>query len=130
VKPRNHVARAQQSGAGRHSTTTDYQRNHKHRLTQEAFQMKLKDTLIDNFDNLFDIDSNYDPIQQLTLELNDSYRLHFTVHPTIPDGYYHLKVESQWLGAKNPDGLQTRYQVTLSKKHLLQLTETLLEATR
>lgn len=92
--------------------------------------MKLKETLINEFDELFDIDCDYDPFQKLTLELNDSYRLHFTVHPTIPDGYYHLKVESQWLGAKDPDGLQTRYQVTLSKKHLLQLTEMLLEATR
>ena len=34
------------------------------------------------------------------------------------------------LGAKDPDGLQTRYQVTLSKKNLLDLTETILETTR
>jgi len=92
--------------------------------------MKLKDTLIDDFDNLIDIDSDYDPFKYRVIEVTESYRLHVTVHPTIPDGHYHLKIESQWLGAKDPNGLQTRYQVTLSKKHLLELTETLLEATR
>lgn len=96
--------------------------------------MKLKDTLIDDFenhfDNQFDIDSDYDPLKYRVIEVTESYRLHVTVKPTIPDGHYHLKIESQWLGAKDPDGLQTRYQVTLSKKHLLELTETLLEATR
>ena len=92
--------------------------------------MKLKDTLIDAFEELFDIDSDYDPLKYRVIEVTESYRLHVTVHPTIPDGDYHLKIESQWLGAKNPNGLQTRYQVTLSKKHLLELTETLLEATR
>lgn len=92
--------------------------------------MKLKDTLIDTFEELFDIDSDYDPLKYRVIEVTESYRLHVTVKPTIPDGHYHLKIESQWLGAKDPDGLQTRYQVTLSKKHLLELTETLLEATR
>jgi hypothetical protein len=92
--------------------------------------MKLKDTLIDEFDNLFDIDSDYDPTQHRVIEVTESYRLHVTVQPTIPDGHYHLKIESQWLGAKDPNGLQTRYQVTLSRKHLLELTQTLLEATR
>jgi hypothetical protein len=93
--------------------------------------MKIKDQLIDEFENTFDdFDSDYDPNKYRVIEVTDSYRLHLTVHSTIPDGYYHLKIESQWLGAKDPNGLQTRYQVTLSKKHLLELTETILEATR
>jgi hypothetical protein len=131
MKPRNHVALAPQSGAGRHSTPKDYQRNPKHRLTQEAFQMKLKNTLIDEFENAFDdFDSDCDPIKYRVIEVTESYRLHITVSPTIPEGHYHLKIESQWLGAKDPNGLQTRYQVTLSRQNLLNLTETILEATR
>jgi len=129
MKPRNYVAHAQQSGAGRHSTPTDYQRNPKHRLTLEAFQMKLKDTLIDELDNQFDLDSDYVPKQEKIIELNDSYRLHITVHPTTPEGFFHLKIESQWLGAENPEGKQTRYAVTLSKGQMLDLTDTILKGT-
>lgn len=47
------------------------------------------------------------------LRVTDSYLLHFT---TIPheNGTKTLRVESQWLGAKDPCGLQTRWQATLS----------------
>jgi hypothetical protein len=95
--------------------------------------MKLKDTLINDFENAFDdFDSGYDadPVKRIVIEATDSYRLRVTVSPSIPEGYYHLKIESQWLGAKDPNGLQTRYQVTLSRQNLLNLTETILEATR
>jgi hypothetical protein len=131
MKPRNHVALAPQSGAGRHSTPKDYQRNPKHRLTQEAFQMKLKDQLISDYETQHDPYPDGECLSnKRVINVTDSYRLHVTVSPTIPQGHYHLKIESQWLGAKDPDGLQTRYQVTLSKKNLLDLTETILEATR
>jgi hypothetical protein len=93
--------------------------------------MKLKNTLIDDFENAFDdFDADHDPIKYRVIEVTESYRLHVTVSPSIPEGHYHLKIESQWLGAKDPDGLQTRYQVTLSRQNLLNLTETILEATR
>jgi len=91
--------------------------------------MKFKDTLIDAIDDQFDIDSDYVPAHHKVIEPNDSYRLHVTVHPTTPEGYYHLKIESQWLGAENPEARQTRYAVTLSKGQMLDLTDTILKGT-
>jgi len=93
--------------------------------------MKLKDQLISDYETQNDPYPDGEFVtNQRVIEVTESYRLHVTVSPSIPEGYYHLKIESQWLGAKDPNGLQTRYQVTLSRQNLLNLTETILEATR
>ena len=49
------------------------------------------------------------------IQVTDTYLLHFT---TIPhnNGTKTVRVESQWTGAKDPDGLQTRWQATLTNK--------------
>lgn len=65
----------------------------------------------------------------MIINLSDNYRLHVAVTPTTGD-QYHLKIESQWLGAKDPQGLQRVLSATLSKKNLLDLTETILTATK
>ena len=92
--------------------------------------MKLKDALINDYETQHDAYPDGEYGSHRVLELSKDYRLHLTVHPTKPDGYYHIKVQSQWLGAKDPDGLQTRFQVTLTKRQALELTETILEGTR
>lgn len=61
-----------------------------------------------------------------TLQLSDDYLLHITVLPVVTGGY-HLKIESQWLGAKDPAGRQTRYTVNLPQRELLELAATLTE---
>lgn len=43
------------------------------------------------------------------------YLYHFSVNNNL-DGTRTLTVKSQWLGAKNPDDLQTRFQCTF-KQH-------------
>jgi hypothetical protein len=59
-------------------------------------------------------------LSKLTIQLTDSYLLHFTVSDWKDSKT--LKVESQWTGAKNPDDLQTKVQITLEKEKLNQLT--------
>jgi len=62
-----------------------------------------------------------------TIECSQDYRLHVTVTPVArPAGHYHLKIQSQWLGAKDPDGLQTRYAVTLPKFQLQAIAATII----
>lgn len=60
------------------------------------------------------------PVNKLTIQLTDSYFLHFTVSDWQDSKT--LKVESQWTGAKNPEDLQTKVQITLEKDKLNQLT--------
>ena len=55
----------------------------------------------------------------ITIQPTSDYLLHFTVTPA--DDNYHLKIESQWWGAENKDGLQTRFDVTLPEHELRQL---------
>jgi hypothetical protein len=48
------------------------------------------------------------------IQVTKDYLLHVTVtHHDAEQST--LKIESQWLGAKDPEGLQTRYQGTLSR---------------
>lgn len=49
---------------------------------------------------------------KLVIQARHDYLLHFTstVHD---DGTTTIKIESQWTGAKDPNGLQTRWQATL-----------------
>lgn len=66
-----------------------------------------------------------------TIECSQDYRLHVTVTPVArPAGHYHLKIQSQWLGAKDPDGLQTRYAVTLPEFQLRAIAATILAGCR
>jgi len=55
----------------------------------------------------------------ITIQPTPDYLLHFTVTPV--DDNYHLKIESQWWGAKDKDGLQKRFDVTLPAHELRQL---------
>lgn len=48
----------------------------------------------------------------LKIQATDTYVYHFTV-TEHDNGTKTLKVQSQWTGAKDPDGLQTRWQATL-----------------
>lgn len=52
-------------------------------------------------------------MSKLVLQLTDTYLLHFTLSEW--NDTRTLTIESQWTGAKDPDGLQRRYQVTLEK---------------
>ena len=65
-------------------------------------------------------------MKKLVLQLTDSYLLHFTV--TDWKNNKTLKIESQWTGSKDPDGLQKKFQVTLEKDALNKLTTFLEEA--
>ena len=49
------------------------------------------------------------------VQVTDTYLLHFT---TIQheNGTKTFRVESQWTGAKDPEGLQTRWQATLTNQ--------------
>jgi hypothetical protein len=56
----------------------------------------------------------------ITIQPAPDYLLHFTATPTY-GGLVHLKVESQWWGAKDRDALQTKFQVTLEPQEMRQL---------
>lgn len=59
------------------------------------------------------------------VQVTDTYLYHFTV-TDHDDGTKTLKVESQWTGAKDPKGLQTRWQVTLSNEEWVEVSALLL----
>lgn len=65
----------------------------------------------------------------MIININDNYKLHVAVNPTVGN-QYHIKIESQWLGAKDPQGLQRVWSAIMTKKNLLDLTETILNATK
>lgn len=58
-------------------------------------------------------------------QTTNTYSYHFTV-TDHGDGTKTLKVESQWTGAKDPNGLQTRWQATLKYEDWVELTALLL----
>lgn len=62
-----------------------------------------------------------------TIQVTDSYLYHFTT-TNHPDGTKTLKVESQWLGAKDPEGLQTRFQATFGNNAWHEIAKLLVEA--
>ena len=59
------------------------------------------------------------------VQATDTYLYHFTV-TDHDNGTKTLKVESQWKGAKDPDGLQTRWQATLRYEDWVEVTALLL----
>lgn len=51
----------------------------------------------------------------LIIQQNQDYWLHVTIEPThSPPNSVVLTVQSQWLRAKDPNGLQTRYRTIFS----------------
>jgi hypothetical protein len=63
-----------------------------------------------------------------TIQLSDDYRLHFSINEvSSPSGCLNLKIESQWLGAKDPDARQTRYQTTLTRADALKVAVAILK---
>jgi hypothetical protein len=55
----------------------------------------------------------------ITIQPTPDYLLHFTVKPA--DDNFNLRIESQWWGAEDRNGLQTRFDVTLPEHELRQL---------
>lgn len=52
---------------------------------------------------------------QATIKPTKNYRLHITTTKCLsPKDHLNIKIESQWLGAKNPEGRQTVFNRTLS----------------
>lgn len=55
----------------------------------------------------------------VTLQPAPDYLLHITARKV--DQFVHLKVESQWWGAKDRDALQKKFEVTLLPHQIRQL---------
>lgn len=62
---------------------------------------------------------------KIVLQLTDTYVLHFTL--TDVNEYRTLRIESQWTGAKDPSGLQTKCQFTLERDQFDELVNFLKE---
>lgn len=56
----------------------------------------------------------------ISIQPTPDYLLHFTVKPV--DDNYNLRIESQWWGAEDRNGLQTKFDVTLPAHELKQLS--------
>ena len=56
----------------------------------------------------------------ISIQPTPDYLLHFTVKPV--DDNFNLRIESQWWGAEDRNGLQTRFDVTLRAHELKQLS--------
>ena len=61
------------------------------------------------------------------IDVSDDYKLHVEVKPTQTFDQYHLKIESQWLGAKNPNARQMAYSVTLPRHQMRAIAVAILE---
>jgi hypothetical protein len=64
-------------------------------------------------------------MRTFVLQLTDTYLLHFTLTDT--GTYRTVRIDSQWTGAKDPGGLQTKYQFTLDRDQYDQLINFLKE---
>lgn len=54
-------------------------------------------------------------MSSVTLKPSSDYRLHLTVRRiAAPPDHLHILLESQWLGAKNPEGRQTVLNRTMT----------------
>lgn len=60
-------------------------------------------------------------MSKLVLQLTDTYLLHFTLTET--GEYRTVRIDSQWTGAKDPGGLQTKYQFTLDQDQFDELID-------
>jgi len=61
------------------------------------------------------------------IDVSEDYKLHVTVTPTPRFDQYHLKIESQWLGAKDPNAKQLAYSVTLPRHQMRAVAVAVLE---
>lgn len=61
------------------------------------------------------------------IDVSEDYKLHVSVQPTQVFDQYHLKIESQWLGAKDPDARQLAYSVTLPRHQMRAIAVAVLE---
>ena len=61
------------------------------------------------------------------IDVSDDYKLHVEVTPTKTFDEYHLKIESQWLGAKDPNARQLAYSVTLPRHQMRAIAVAVLE---
>jgi hypothetical protein len=60
----------------------------------------------------------------LTIQQSEDYFLHINVRPvpTLP-GQFALTIESQWLGALNPEGRQVRFATTLAQDDAMRVAD-------
>lgn len=63
-----------------------------------------------------------------TIPISQDYLLHVNVTDVPATSEKHLKIESQWLGAKHPDERQTRFSLTLPAHKLSEVARTIQEA--
>jgi hypothetical protein len=61
------------------------------------------------------------------IDVSEDYKLHVTVKPTQGFDQYNLKIESQWLGAKDPNARQLAYSVTLPRHQMRAISVAILE---
>ena len=61
------------------------------------------------------------------IDVSEDYKLHVTVKPTQGFDQYNLKIESQWLGAKDPNAKQLAYSVTLPRHQMRAIAVAVLE---
>jgi hypothetical protein len=61
------------------------------------------------------------------IDVSEDYKLHVAVTPTQAPDQYHLKIESQWLGAKDPNARQLAYSVTLPRHQMRAIAVAVLE---
>lgn len=63
----------------------------------------------------------------ITLQNREDYKLHVSVTPCQrPAGFVNLRIESQWLGARDPAGLQTLLDLNLPREQAVQLGNSIL----
>jgi hypothetical protein len=65
--------------------------------------------------------------QSITLQTRDDYRLIVTVTPYRYPRFVNLRIESQWLGARDPEGLQRVADLTPPRAQAQQLANLILE---
>lgn len=63
-----------------------------------------------------------------TIPISQDYLLHVNVTDVPATDEKHLKIESQWLGAKHPDERQTRFSLTLPAHKMSEVARTIQEA--
>jgi hypothetical protein len=67
---------------------------------------------------------------EITLQQSEDFLIHASVNAVqaIP-GNHHLLIQSQWLGASIPEGLQTRLSLVGRTEHLRAIANLILEQT-
>ena len=63
------------------------------------------------------------------IPVSDDYLLHVSVVPVPSVGGHHLRIESQWLAARDPQACQLQYSVTLPANQLAEIAGVINEGT-